>query len=429
MSLGTDAATIGVLTAAAIVAVGSLIVFAFASAALSSFLSLDPSTISPFGEADEPKNYRIVRALLRRASHTAVALSSLGYLSFSAALLLVYLIIYHTSGIEMLPLWWQALASAATILVLGFIFIYVGHTLPLMQLSSSDYVIKNAPLVRFAYGIMFPASALLVRLASASGRSDAIAEAMQLEDFGVYEETAPVEHELEEEEREMISAIVEMGETTVREIMTPRIDIVALDADDPAQESIKSILDSTYSRFPVYEGTVDNIIGVLHIRDLTIELNRKRPDEINIRQLAQETLYIPETKRIDELLQDLRREKKHLVIVTDEYGGTAGIVTIEDVLEEIVGEIQDEYDDEAAGVYRKEDGSFVINPSLPIEEVNEETGLELDAEGSDTLGGLLLDKFGRIPRQGDVIHIDGVRFTILSVVKNRIKLVRAEIKR
>jgi CBS domain containing-hemolysin-like protein len=215
----------------------------------------------------------------------------------------------------------------------------------------------------------------------------------------------------------------------VREIMTPRIDIVALDADDPAQESIKAILDSTYSRFPVYEGTVDNIVGVLHIRDLMVELNSKRPEDINIRQLAQETLYIPETKRIDELLQDLRKERKHLVIVADEYGGTAGIVTIEDVLEEIVGEIQDEFDDEAKGVYRKDDGSFIINPSLAVEEVNEELGIELDAEGSDTLGGLLLAKFGRIPRQGDAIHIDGVRITILNVVKNRIKLVRAEIRR
>jgi putative hemolysin len=427
--LVTDFATVGILAAAAVVAVLSLIVFAFSSAALSSFLNLDPTKISPFEEADEPKNYRIVRALLRKASHTAVALSSLGYLSFSIALLLVFLIIYHTTGIEMLPLWGEALAGAAIFLVLGFIFIYVGHTLPLMQLSSEDYVIKNSSLVRFAYGAMYPAAALLVRLASAAGRSDAIAEAMKLEDFDVYEETAPVEDELEEEEREMISAIVEMGETTVREIMTPRIDIIALDADDPAQESINAILNSTYSRFPVYEGTIDNIIGVLHIRDLTVELNTKRPEEINIRQLAQETLYIPETKRIDELLQDLRREKKHLVVVSDEYGGTAGIVTIEDVLEEIVGEIQDEFDDEAQGVYRKDDGSFVINPSLSIEEVNEELGTELDAEGSDTLGGLLLAKFGRIPRQGDIIHIDGVRFTILSVVKNRIKLVRAEIRR
>ncbi len=427
--MDTDPASLIFLAACAIAGVASLVIFAFTSAALASFLSLDPANISPFKEDDEPKSYRAIRALLRHTSHTIVAFSTLQFASFSTALLLIFLVIFHALGIVALALWAQALVGAVVLIVLANIFIYAGHTLPLMQLSKPEFIIKNASLVSFAYALMYPASALLLKTAGSVGETEAIADAMKMDDFTVYAETAPVEDELEDEEREMISAIVEMGETMVREIMTPRIDIIALDADDPAQESIKAILDSTYSRFPVYEGTIDNIVGVLHIRDLMVELNSKRPEDINIRQLAQEAIYIPETKRIDELLQDLRKERKHLVVVADEYGGTAGIVTIEDVLEEIVGEIQDEFDDEAKGIYAKDDGSFVINPALAIEEVNEELGIELDPAGSDTLGGLLLAKFGRIPRQGDVIHIDGVRITILNVVKNRIKLVRAEIRR
>jgi len=236
-----------------------------------------------------------------------------------------------------------------------------------------------------------------------------------------------VEDDLEEEEREMISAIVELGETTVREIMTPRIDIVALDADDPPEENIAKVLEAPFSRFPVYAETIDNIIGVLHIRDLMVELKRNR-GRVNIRALAQEPVFVPETKNIDELLADLRRRRRHLAIVTDEYGGTAGLVTIEDIIEEIVGEIQDEYDDEAQPIYRKEDGSFVVNAGLPLEEFNEELGLALEGEGSDTVGGLLYSKFGRIPRKGDAIHINGVKFTVLSVDRNRIKLVRVELR-
>jgi len=404
-----------------------LLSFAFSSACLGSFLSLDPSNISPFEEEDEHTNISRVRTLLRRATSTSVSLTVAGFLSFATSLLLFFLVIHRAAGLANTePYWLEWLLSAIILVFLSAFIIFIGHTMPLMQYAYPEFIIKNAASAGLVTSIMHPMSAILVRTANLLGRAKSIPEALGVEDFEVYSTTAPVEDELEEEEREMISAIVEMGDTTVREVMTPRIDIIALDADDPPSDSINVVLNAPFSRFPVYEGTIDNVIGVLHIRHLMVNLKR-HPEAIDIRQLAQETVFVPESMRIGDLLRQLRQERRHMAIVTDEYGGTAGLATIEDIIEEIVGEIQDEYDDEAQDIYRKDDGSFVVNVALPVEEFNEGTGLSLDDEGNDTVGGLLYSKFGRIPDKGDVIHINGVKFTVLRVDKNRIMLALVEI--
>jgi len=403
-----------------------LLAFAFSSACLGSFLSLDPSNVSPFEEENEHPNVSRVRSLLRRATFTSVSLTVAGFISFATTLLLFFLVIYRAAGLaDAEPYWLEWLLSAALLVILSTFIVFIGHTMPLMQFAYPDFIIKNAASAGFVTNIMYPMSTLLVRTANLLGRAKSIPEALGVEDFEVYSTTAPVENDLEEEEREMISAIVEMGDTTLREVMTPRIDIIALDADDPPAESVSTVLGAPFSRFPVYEETIDNVIGVLHIRDLMVNL-RKYPDSIDIRQLTQDTVFAPESMRVGDLLRLLRQQRKHMAIVTDEYGGTAGLATIEDIIEEIVGEIQDEYDDEAQDIYRKDDGSFVVNVGLPVEEFNEGTGLSLDDEGNDTVGGLLYSKFGKIPDKGDVIHINGVKFTVLRVDKNRIVLALVE---
>jgi putative hemolysin len=383
--------------------------------------------VSPFEEDNEHPNISRVRALLRRATSTSVSLTVAGFISFATTLLLFFLVIYRAAGLaDAEPYWLEWLISAVLLVILSAFIIFIGHTMPLMQFAYPEFIIKNATSAGLITSIMYPMSTLLVRTANLLGRAKSIPEALGVEDFEVYSTTAPVENDLEEEEREMISAIVEMGDTTVRDVMTPRIDIIALDADDPPSESISVVLDAPFSRFPVYEGTIDNVIGVLHIRHLMVDL-KKHPESVDIRQLAQETIFAPESMRVGDLLRELRQQRRHMAIVTDEYGGTAGLATIEDIIEEIVGEIQDEYDDEAQDIYRKEDGSFVVNVGLPVEEFNEGTGLSLDDEGNDTVGGLLYSKFGKIPDKGDVVHINGVKFTVLRVDKNRIVLALVEI--
>jgi len=423
--LDADPLSTGFLFTSALVALASLMVFAFRSACLGSFYSLDPGDISPFEEKGEDPNVERLRRLLRRATRTVLGLTAAGYITFALSLVLSFLVVYHGAGMAVLPPAAEFWVSLGVLLALAVLLLLFGHTLPLVLFSRPAFLVKNAFFASVLLMAMYPVAWLLEQMGNRLGSTEKLPAALGASEFGVYTETAPVEDELEEEEREMITAIVAMGETTVREVMTPRIDIVALDVDDPPEESVRLVIESPYSRFPVYEDTVDHIIGVLHIRDLLVALNRN-PEAVDIRPLANETLFVPESKKIDELLWALKREKRHMAIVTDEYGGTAGLVTIEDVLEEIVGEIQDEYDDESQAVYRKEDGSFVVNASIPIEEFTEETELELDGEGADTLGGLLYSKFGRIPRKGDLIHINGLKFTILSLDRNRIKLTLVE---
>ena len=425
--MDTDPGSTGFYLVFSLLGLLGLLAFAFSSACLGSFLSLDPSNVSPFEEENEHPNISRVRALLRRATSTSVSLTVAGLFSFATTLLLFFLVIYRAAGLaDAKPYWLEWFISAIILVVLSAFIVFIGHTMPLMQFSNPEFIIKNASSAQFVANAMLPMSALLVRTANLLGRAKSIPEALGVEDFEVYSTTAPVENELEEEEREMISAIVEMGDTTLREVMTPRIDIIALDADDPPAESVSVVLNAPFSRFPVYEETIDNVIGVLHIRDLMVNLKR-RPETVNIRQLMQETVFAPESMRVGDLLRDLRQKRRHMAIVTDEYGGTAGLATIEDIIEEIVGEIQDEYDDEAQDIYRKDDGSFVVNVGLPVEEFNEGTGLSLDDEGNDTVGGLLYSKFGKIPDKGDVVHINGVKFTVLRVDKNRIVLALVEL--
>jgi CBS domain containing-hemolysin-like protein len=242
-----------------------------------------------------------------------------------------------------------------------------------------------------------------------------------------FEITLASGEEVDADERELIENVLELGETTVREVMKPRPDVVALDVAWPADRIMAEVAGARYSRFPVYENTVDNVIGVLHLRDLFEFLARGDGTEnFALRELLMEPLFIPESKKVDDALRELQKHKGHMAIVLDEYGGTAGIVTIEDLLEEIVGEIQDEYDDESKLVHQREDGSYVVTAQLPLDDLAELLNRDLDAEDVDTVGGYIVHALGRIPAAQDTLDSAGLRFTVLSVEKNRIGRVRIE---
>jgi CBS domain containing-hemolysin-like protein len=242
-----------------------------------------------------------------------------------------------------------------------------------------------------------------------------------------FEITMASGEEVEEEEREMIENILELGDTTVREVMKPRPDVLALDANWPADRIVAEVAGSRHSRFPVYEDTVDNISGVLHLRDLFEFLARSDGLEgFDLRSIVKEPHFIPESKKVDDALREMQRVKGHMAVVLDEYGGTAGIVTIEDMLEEIVGEIQDEYDDEARQVHQREDGSYVVTANLPLDDLCELLDVHLEAEDVDTVGGFVVNALGRIPEPSDVLELEGLRFTVLSVERKRIGRVKVE---
>lgn len=233
------------------------------------------------------------------------------------------------------------------------------------------------------------------------------------------------EGQLEEEETEMMRSIMDLDQTTAREIMVPRIDIVTLSEDATFDEAIMVALKEGHSRIPVYRESSDNIIGVLYVKDLLAFLQAdERPRQLPSAYIRK-AYYVPESKRVDELLTEMRREKIHMAIVMDEYGGTAGLVTIEDILEEIVGEIQDEYDaEEALPVQHQSDGSVLIDGRLSIYEVNELLDVNLPTEEFDTIGGFVVGLMGRPPAMGEEVAFETLRLVAEQVEQRRLVQVR-----
>jgi len=247
--------------------------------------------------------------------------------------------------------------------------------------------------------------------------------AMREEELQLLLDVGPGDGIIEADEKEMIASIFEMGETTVREVMVPRIDIVAIEADTSLREALDVIIACGHSRIPVYQGTIDNVVGLLYAKDL-LRILRDGDADRPLRDLLRPAYFIPESKRVDDLLRELQQMKVHMAIVVDEYGGVAGLVTIEDLLEEIVGEIQDEYDFEEPISQWLSDYEVVFDARVDLDDVNREMDLELPTDESDTLGGLIYAKLGRMPTKGDEVRLDGVRLLVLSMKGHRIGRVK-----
>ena len=237
-------------------------------------------------------------------------------------------------------------------------------------------------------------------------------------------ETGQAQGVLEPKEREMISSIFELGEKEVREVMIPRTDLVALDVTTPIRQVLDEITRIGHSRLPVYEGSADEIVGILYVKDLFRKLARGER-ELELRRLLRPVHFVPETKKVDDLLREMQRDKMHLVIVVDEYGGTAGLVTMEDIVEEIVGEIRDEYDVEQELVLPVSENEAVMDARVPFEDVRETFDLDVaPSEDYDTLGGFITNQLGRFPRAGEQVEAAGVRFVVETVEGRRIRRVR-----
>jgi len=230
---------------------------------------------------------------------------------------------------------------------------------------------------------------------------------------------------LEAEEEQMINAVIELGDRRVHEVMVPRIDIAAMPATATFDEAIGTFVAEGHSRVPVYEETVDEVLGILYAKDLLPFLRESAGPRPELRTLLRTPVYIPESMTVDDLLHEFQRRKVHIAIVLDEYGGTAGLVTIEDLLEEIVGEIQDEYDTEEPMVVRLSDDEARIDGRASVDELNEifEDGADLeleDEEEYDTVGGLIYHRIGGIPSPGDRVEVDGLTLTVESTDGRRV---------
>ena len=279
--------------------------------------------------------------------------------------------------------------------------------------------------------VLAPLSILLRRLAS-SARGDAdevTAESVFLSEDGLrfLIHVGEGEGVIEEDEKQMIAGIFEFGETTVREIMVPRLDIVAVEVNAPLSQALDLIIGNGHSRIPVYEDSIDHLLGVLYAKDLLLCL-RDGSQDISVRQLLRKAYFVPQSKKLDELFEEMQAHRIHMALAVDEYGGTAGLVTIEDLLEEIVGEIQDEYDSEEPQLKKLAPEIYIFNARYDIDEVSQLIDVDLSAgrENIDTLGGFIYSQLGRVPEQGESIQFKDWRFTVLSVDSRRIEEVRVE---
>jgi putative hemolysin len=323
----------------------------------------------------------------------------------------------------------RAVAYIIVLLPTALITLVLGDLVP--AAIGSTRADQVAPWVvapmRFLLLMLNPVVTLIVSsskaLASIFGSSSMVnvfteEEIMTLLDAGQKEGT------IEHEEKEMIYSVLQFGDTLAREVMVPRIDIVAVDMDTTLDEAINTFMKSGHSRIPVYEDSVDNIKGLLYAKDMLNLVRQPNQPDRPIREIMRKAFFAPESKRADELFKELQSAKIHMAVVVDEYGGTAGIVTIEDLIEEIVGDIQDEYDvhEEAEYVEHTPD-EYTIDASMNLADFNDRLKVELPTEDSDTLGGFIFTQLGRVPEVGERLEHGSLLMRIESLEGRRIRKV------
>lgn len=233
---------------------------------------------------------------------------------------------------------------------------------------------------------------------------------------------------LEEEESKMLQRTLALKDTSVKEIMIPRVDVFAVSEQISLENAIEIVHEEGFSRFPVYRETVDHIVGVLYAKDI-LKTTHQRGSEmlsrVKVKEIMREPYFVPETKKVDDLLKEFKTFMVHMAIVVDEYGGTEGIVTIEDIIEEVVGEIMDEFDEgEDFGIERVSEFTFIIDSKVTINDIERELGIRFPPTDYETLGGYLLEFFERVPKVGEEVQVDGMRFRILAATRSRIAKVK-----
>jgi len=291
-------------------------------------------------------------------------------------------------------------------------------------------IVQLAPVVSVLQFLLRPLVLLIHQVTTWTNQSEQLrvedGNGLADETLRMWMNTTEGAEEIEENEREMIVSILEMNDTVAREVMVPRIDIVAIETETSFQEALDTVIAAGHSRIPVYEEHIDHILGILYAKDM-LRCFRDQAIDVPIRELLRPAYFIPASKKVDVLFQEMQKHRVHIAMVVDEYGGTAGLVTIEDILEEIVGDIQDEYDiEEDTYVQNIAPDIYLLNSRLDVYSLSKLLDIELDNDSADTLGGFLFSLMEHVPEQGECIEHQGWRFTVLLLDGRRIEQVRAE---
>jgi magnesium and cobalt exporter, CNNM family len=334
------------------------------------------------------------------------------------------------------PIFASVIAFALAFLIITFLHVVVGELVPkgvALGYSERTALAVSSP-VRGFFVVFKPLIWILQR------SSEVILRALGLQPPGgemeVYSEAelkmllsrSTEEGELEEQEQEMLYKVFDFADKEVSTVMVPRPEVVALSIDLPPEEALAAVIESPYTRYPVYRDSIDQVVGILHVRDLFSALNDRGLQAVRLDQILRPAHIVPETKDLAALLGEFRRTNQHMAIVVDEYGELEGIVTLEDLLEEIVGEIEDEFDLPDESIERLEDGRVRIHGTFPVDDFNEQFGRSLPVEDYHTIGGFVFGLLGRQPEPGDEAAHDGCRFKVLEVEGSRIERVEVELE-
>jgi putative hemolysin len=318
----------------------------------------------------------------------------------------------------------EAVSIAIEVSVITFLILVLGEVAPKMYAMQQNlpFASRSAPVLIAVERIMAPVIGAVHSLVSRLGRLDeGEAPFVTAEELRTIVALSEHEGTLEEDERDMIDSVMEFGDMVIREIMVPRVDMECFDETVTVSEAIAGFREHGFSRMPVYHNDIDHIIGVLYAKDL-LKLDPEQAGDQSVRELVREATFTPESKSAGDLLREFQHRRIHIAIVVDEYGGTAGLVTMEDLIEEIVGEIRDEHDDEERPLFRILDSkTLVADGSIRLDLLAAELDVpEFESEGIETLGGYLMNAFGRIPSVGEKLERDGFEFTVEELDDQRI---------
>jgi putative hemolysin len=394
-----------------------LILSAFFSGAEAALFSLSTMQVERLKERRGALG-RLITAMLKRPTNLIITFligNEVVIVALSATATSVALLLYGKGG--------EYVAMAVTLVLLLFFSEVMPKSIAVRYPERVSLFVAR-PIQLFAY-VIAPLRWGLRKLVDAVMGEPAERQVSLITDdeFKSFGEIGEDEGIIDQDERDLIQRVFELGDQRVSQIMTPRTDIFALGINEALSAALPKIKEARFSRIPVYEETMDQIIGILYAKDL-LPHSRHPELEVTLRDLLHPVFFVPESKRIDELLREFQRNKVHVAIVVDEYGGVSGLVSMEDALEELVGEIVDEFDTEEVLCQQLDPQTFLVSARLPLDEVNEKFGLSLPREDADTLGGHVFHLFGKLPKRGESVSAHGLTFTIEHIKGTRILEVR-----
>lgn len=416
------------LTTGVVIALGIEVVLLMCSGLLSgsevAFFSLGPNDIDILETDKSAKSDEILDLLQKPENLLATILICNNFVNVGIVIISSY-IVAESFNFELFPLW---LSLVVQVGIVSFLLLLIGEVIPKVYATTHALricFVMVTPLA-FAGRLLYPLSRLLMASSSAISKKIKIKTTEYSADELEHALELTKDQETTPDEEKILKGIVRFGSTDVKQILTPRTEVVAFDYETPYDELLEELLDNGFSRVPIYRNSLDNVVGILYMKDL---LPHSEEEQVHWQKLLRKAYFVPENKKLDDLMQEFQTKKVHMAIVVDEYGGTTGIVTLEDIIEEIVGDITDEYDDEDIFYSKLDDHNYVFEGKTPLVDLYKI--LEIDghnfeeAKGeSDTLAGFILEISGKIPPKNEKVKFEDYLFTIEAADKRRVKRVK-----